>query len=104
MHHIQDLINQIKQSTDYQINKKILKEKILIDLHMPYKNGLFKLSPEIFSFVATWPENELFLEDVYENPILIVKEDFLHLARQQYHSVMNQWHIQHEQLKKIRKI
>ena len=104
MENIQDIVTQIKQSTDYQVNKKILKEKILIDLHITYNNGLFKLSPEIFAFVSTWPDDQLFLEDVYENPILIDKENFLSLAKQHYHSIMNEWYQQHEQLKKIRKI
>lgn len=100
----EDIVTQIKQSTDYQINKRILREKILTDLHLPYKNGLFKISPELLAFVATWPTDIIYLEDVYQNPIEIDKQIFLVKAQQHYYKIMNEWHQQHEQLKKIRKI
>jgi hypothetical protein len=43
MSNTEEILNRVKQATDYQINKRTLKEKILIDLHLPYNNGLFKL-------------------------------------------------------------
>ena len=101
---VQDLVAQVRQSTDYQINKRILKEKILTDLHMTYRNGMFLIKPVILSFVATWPDSTLYLEDTYENPIEIDRDEFLLKARQHYQTAMNVWHQQHEELKRIRKI
>ena len=101
---IQDLVAQVRQSTDYQINKRILKEKILTDLHMTYRNGMFLITPIILSFVATWPDSTLYLEDTYENPTEIDRDEFLLKARQHYQTAMNAWHQQHEELKRIRKI
>ncbi len=98
------LIQSVKLATDYQKNKQILKEKIITDLHLPYNNGLFKITPELLAFVATWPDEVLYIEDTYENPIEINKEEFLLQARQHYQAVMNTWHQQHEELKRIRKI
>ena len=100
----EELVAQIKTATDYQVNKQLLREKILTDLHLAYNGGLFLLDPAIMSFVTTWPESELFLEDVYNNPIKIQRDEFLTQAREQYHSVMNSWHIQHEELRRVRKI
>jgi hypothetical protein len=104
MEDIKFLLNQVKQATDYQINKKNLREKILIDLHIPYNNGLFLLSKELIAFVATWHEEELFLDDVYLNPILVNRTEFLTLCRQHYHSIMNDWYIKHNEIKSIRSI
>lgn len=104
MNTIEQLVNQIKQSTDYQTNKRTLREKILIDLHMPYNNGMFKLTPELLAFVATWPDDILYLEDTYQNPIQITRDDFLTKARAHYQQTMNTWHQQHEELKRIRKV
>lgn len=102
---IEQLVQRVRQATDYQINKSVLKEKVQTDLHMPYNNGLFKITPEILAFVATWPEDVgLFLEDVYENPIEIDRQVFLVRARQHYQAAMNTWHQQHAELKRIRKI
>lgn len=104
MSEINELINQVKQATDFQTNKRILKEKIKKDLHVPYNNGLFYITPDIMAFVSSWPNEELYLEDIYENPIKINKSEFLTLCQQHYQKVMNQWHIEHEKLKRVRKI
>jgi hypothetical protein len=104
MSDINELVKEIRQATDYQINRRILREKIRTDLHVPYNNGLFLVTTELIAFLATWPNDELFLSDTYENPIKILRQEFLTLCQQHYQMVMNTWHIQHEQLKRIRKV
>ena len=101
---VEQIVEQVKVATDFQINKRILREKILTELHMPYNNGMFKITPELLAFVATWPLEVLYLEDTYQNPIEIDKQVFLVRAQQHYHSAMNEWHQQYEELKRIRKI
>ena len=101
---VEEIVNEVKRSTDYQTNKKMLRERILTELHLPYNNGLFKITPELLAFVSTWPLDIMFLEDVYQNPIEIEKQIFLVKAQQHYHSVMNNWHDQHNELKRIRKV
>lgn len=100
----EQIVDQIKLATDYQTNKRILREKVLTELHMPYNNGMFKITPELLAFAATWPLEVFYLEDVYQNPIEIEKQVFLVKAQQHYHAAMNEWHQQHDELKKIRKI
>jgi len=104
MSEINELVEQIKQSTDYQKNKRILREKITTDLHVPYNNGLFLVTIELLSFLSTWPIDELFLEDTYNNPIKIKRQEFLTLCQEHYQMVMNDWHIKHEELKRKRKV
>ena len=101
---INDIVAEIKLATDFQINKKILREKIQTDLHMTHNGGLFKIGPELLAFVQTWPIDELYLEDVYHNPVEINRHTFLTAAQQHYQTVMNRWHQAHAELKKIRKI
>ena len=48
--------------------------------------------------------DEIYLEDVYENPVQVDRQVFLVTAQQHYQTVMNQWHHEYEELKKIRKI
>jgi hypothetical protein len=104
MSDIENLVTEIKQATDYQINKRILREKIQTDLHFAYNSGLFKITPELLAFVQSWPVDELYLEDAYQNPIEIDKQVFLVTAQQHYQKVMNRWHQEHNELKKLRKI
>ena len=98
------LIENLRQSTNYQINRRILREKILTELHFTYNGGMFLITRDLLSFLATWPDPQLFLEDIYENPIEINRDEFLAESRQRYHAVMNRWHQQHADLKQIRKI
>jgi hypothetical protein len=104
MSDLEKITNQIRLSTDYQVNKRILREKIQTDLHVPYNGGLFKISPELIAFLYAWDSEELFLEDTYQNPIKIVRTEFLTLCRQHYQMVMNTWHIQHEEIRRARKV
>jgi hypothetical protein len=104
MSDLEKITNQIRLSTDYQVNKRILREKIQTDLHVPYNGGLFKISLELIAFLYAWDSEELFLEDTYQNPIKINRAEFLTLCRQHYQLVMNTWHIQHEEIKRARKV
>jgi hypothetical protein len=101
---IDTLVAEIKQATDFQANKRTLREKIQTDLHVTHNGGLFKVTPELLAFVKTWPVDELYLEDVYENPIKIERQIFLVTAQQHYQTVMNTWHQQYEELKTKRRI
>jgi hypothetical protein len=104
MNELDDLVAEIRLATDFQTNKRILREKIQTDLHMTHNGGMFKITPELLAFVKTWPVDELYIEDVYENPIAVDRQTFLVTAQQHYQTVMNTWHQQYEDLKKIRKI
>lgn len=104
MNNINDIVTEVRRATDFQINKRILREKIQTDLHMTHNGGMFKITPELLAFVKTWPVDELYLEDIYENPVQIDRQVFLVKAQQHYQTVMNVWHQQYNELKKIRKI
>lgn len=103
---INNIVTEVKLATDYQINKQILREKIQTDLHVPYNGGLFKVTPEIILFANIQTLNEHFyLEDVYGNPIHIASpREFTELCMEHYQKVMNRWHQEHNELKRIRKI
>ena len=104
MTEIESIVEKVRQATDYQSNKRLLREKIQTDLHFAHNGGLFKITPELLAFVSTWPTEWLYIEDTYQNPIEIEKQVFLVKAQQHYQLVMNDWHQQHDELKKIRKI
>lgn len=104
MNEINSIVEEVKHATNFQINKRILKEKIVTDLHMTHNGGMFKITPELLAFVQTWPVELLYLEDVYENPIEINRQVFLITAQQHYQTVMNRWHDEYTKMQKIRKI
>ena len=101
---LENIVQEIRQATDYQTNKRILREKIQTDLHFAHAGGLFKSTPELIAFLSAWTVDELILEDTYNNPIKVSRQELLKLCQQHYQMAMNAWHIQHEELKRIRKI
>jgi hypothetical protein len=101
---LNQLVDQIRVATDYQKNKQALRDKILTDLHLSYAGGLFLIDMNLLAFLATWPSDELYIQDIYGNPIRVARQELLSRAQQHYQSVMNTWHIEHEKLKQIRKI
>lgn len=98
------IVAQVRLATDFNTNKQILREKILTDLHFAHNGGMFKVTPELLAFVQSWPIDTLYLEDVYQNPVEVDKQVFLIQAQQHYHRVMNEWHQQFNELRKIRKV
>ncbi len=104
MSEIDQLIQEIRLSTDYQVNKRILREKIQTDLQVAHNSGLFKVTPELITFLNAWDSDELFLEDTYQNPIKVNRKELLELCKQHYQMVMNTWHCQHEEIRRARKV
>jgi hypothetical protein len=104
MSDINQLVEQVRLATDYQINKQILREKILTDLHVAHNGGLFLVTQELISFLTVMNDELLYLEDTYHNPIEVDRMGLLIMAREHYQKVMNRWHQEHNELKRIRKI
>lgn len=106
MSEINQIVEQVKQATDFQINRKILREKMQTDLHFAYNGGLFNADPAQYAFVCLWQgdPDALFLEDTYGNPIKINKDEFIKLYTEQYQTVMNTWHQEYGKLRQIRKV
>ena len=115
MSDIPEIVEQLKQATDYQINRTILSEKIQTDLHFAYVGGLFKATPELIAFVHAWRSTDevwpwgggeaMYMEDTYGNPIHIADcAEFYRTACEHYQRVMNEWHQQHTELRRVRKI
>jgi len=104
MSDLHNIVEQVRLATDFQTNKQILREKIQTDLHMTHNGGMFKITPELLAFVQSWPIEILHLEDVYQNPIEVDRQVFLVTAQQHYYRVMNEWHQQYAELRKIRKV
>jgi len=103
---LDQLTAQIKIATDYQINRRILREKIQTDLHFAYNGGLFRATPELIMFSSSWPRHEaMYLEDSYQNPIHIADPElFATKCKECYSKAMNRWHQEHAELRKLRKI
>jgi hypothetical protein len=83
---------------DHAAARRVLREKYEARLIFAHQGGLFRVTPELLAFVQTWPTDEIYLADLYDNPIRIVRQVFLVQAQQHYQEQMNAWHMEFEQL------
>ena len=104
MSELKKLTAEIRRATDYQVNKTILREKILTELHVAHNGGLFLVTQELISFLTIMNEDILYLEDTYHNPIEVDRVGLLILSREHYQKVMNRWHQEYNELRQLRKI
>lgn len=104
MSELENLTAEIRRATDYQINKQILCEKIQTDLHVTYNGGLFKVTPELLAFLGTYRYTTVYIQDTYQNPIEVDRDEFRTICEEHYQKVMNRWHQEHNELKRLRKI
>jgi hypothetical protein len=95
-----------RQRLDHNRQRLALKEQQEQRLTLAYAGGMFLVTTELMALLATWPENDiLYLVDSYENPVEIVDAtDMLVACRQRWYEVMNDWHNQYQELKKVRRV
>lgn len=95
-----------RQRLDHNRQRLALKEQQEQRLTITYNGGQFRITLELMSFLATWEDHtDLYLIDDYDNPIYIDSaEAILERCRARWYEVLNDWHNQHEELKKVRRV
>lgn len=89
--------------------KQIIKEEFYQNLLYYHNGGVFKVTPELISFVKTLvdfgKDNSSVLVDSNELPISITDlQEFLNNILSTYHSSVNEYYTQYEQLRKSRSV
>lgn len=93
-----DIFQYSQARFDHAAARRVLREKYEAKLTFAHSGGLFKITPELLAFVKTWPVDEIYLTDLYQNPIKIDRQVFLVQAQQHYQEQMNAWHNEFESL------
>jgi hypothetical protein len=82
--------------------RKNLRERIESQLSIAHNGGLFKASPELISVLHCWTDDELVIEDLYNNPVKCNRSQLLTALKEAYQFALNAWHVDFENSKKIR--
>jgi len=103
---VEDFEEFARQRLDHARQRLALKEQQEQRLTLTHCGGMFRVTAELMSLLATWPEGEfLYLLDDYDNPVLIDDPTLMLIdCRQKWYEIMNDWHNQHQELKKVRRI
>ena len=97
-----NLVAHARARFDHEAAKRVLREKYQAKLIFAYNGGMFRVTPELLAFVQSWPIEELYLKDLYDNPVEVDKQVFLVKLQQHYHVQMNAWHIEYTEMMKKR--
>lgn len=102
-----DISNRLKEVAEAKfelaVARKTLEERAEQQLLVAYNGGLFRASTQLISFLTTWPVDTLYLKDEYVRPVEVDRVVLLAKLSQAYVAAMNDWHIEYQQLIKIRK-
>lgn len=99
--------DQLKELADSQFERsaytKTLRESVYARLTVAHNGGLFSITPSLLAFLATMPNDNVVVEDIYNNPIRVNRLQLLDQARGQYDEVMNEWQEDIEKSNRIRR-
>lgn len=98
----QELVKDIKARFNINFQKEQLKEKYTAKLIVANQGGLWKVTPELITFVNDCGTEYLVLIDEYQNPVKVKKEELLPVLVDTYLDVMEEWYNEFEKLKNNR--
>jgi hypothetical protein len=68
-----------------------LKETYDSKLTVAHRGGTFVAKPELIAFLNSWGEEEIHVEDVYNNPILANRKELLEQVKLAYRQASVHW-------------
>ena len=95
---------QAEAKFELTVARKTLEERVEQQLLVAYNGGLFRASTDLITFLSTWPVDMLYVKDEYSRPVEVDRVVLLAKLSQAYIAVMNDWHLEYQELIKIRKV
>lgn len=95
-----------RQRLDHNRQRLALKEQQEQRLTITHSGGAFRITVELMALLSTWGDDHiLYLVDNYDNPVRIDDTaDLLAKCKERWYEIMNDWHNQYTELRKIRRI
>lgn len=97
----------LKQFADVQfersVYKKTLRENATARLTVAHNGGLFTVSPAFIAFLSASSTDTVYIEDTYNNPISVKRQELLKQAQELYEQVMKEWADELEKSNQIRR-
>lgn len=87
--------NELKNLADAQFARTTflnnLKETYDSKLTVAHRGGTFLAKPELISFLNSWGEPEVHVEDMYSNPVLVNRTELLNQVKLAYRQASVHW-------------
>lgn len=96
------LINEAKARFSHNSAKAYLKDKYNSKLLLADQNGLWKITPELISYLSSLDDYTTILLDNYGNPVKVEVKMLLTKLIHTHKQVMTEWHDEWTELEKQR--
>lgn len=97
-----EIVKQSRARFDHEAARRNLREKYQASLIFAHRGGMFRASPELLTLLAMYPDQDLVLEDLYQNPIAVDVNELRELASTRWQEQMNAWLVEHTEVSKQR--
>jgi hypothetical protein len=96
------LITHGRARFEHAAARRLLKEKYQAKMLFAYAGGMWQAGPEIMVFLSLYHEQQIVMQDLYENPVEVNAQELLDIMRARWQEQMNAWLIEYQDLAKKR--
>lgn len=96
------ILSQAKARFSHDQNKQYLKNKYESKFIVANQGGLWKSTPELQGYLASRSDETVILQDLYDNPIMVNREELYFKLREAYEDNMAAWYLEYQELKNNR--
>ena len=96
------LITHGRARFEHAAARRLLKEKYQAKMLFAHAGGMWQASPEIMVFLSLYHEQQIVVQDLYENPVEVNAQELLAIMRARWQEQMNAWLIEYQDLAKKR--
>ena len=96
------LISHSRARFEHEAARRTLREKYQAKLNFAYRGGMFRAAPEMIVFLNLYADQDIVIQDLYENPVKVNTKELWNLAAERWQECMNAWLAEYEELNKRR--
>jgi hypothetical protein len=94
---MEEVIKNAKARFDHNQSKQILKEKYESKMLFALNGGMWQANPTLIATLSLFEDSDIVLEDLYNNPVKVDKDELLTKAKEHWQEQMNAWLFEFEQ-------
>jgi hypothetical protein len=95
---IESTITHARARFDHAAAKRLLKEKYQAKLVFAWNGGMFRVPPEMISFLSLYDDQRIVVQDLYENPVEVNARELYDLMQARLQEQMTAWLIEYQEL------
>lgn len=86
-----ELVTHSRARFEHAAAKRVLKEKYQAKLNFGWNGGMFRASPEMISFLSLYADQDIVVQDLYENPVAVNAKDLCEHMKLRMQEQMTAW-------------